>query len=68
MSIIGPKVPTMLQSAHLPQIPVCSGAHVSWCPFSQSAHLPPMPTCPYAHRPQEFLFAQLRAPNTNLPR
>ena len=40
MSIIGPKVPIMLQSAHLPQIPVCSGAHVSWCPFPQ------VPICP----------------------
>ena len=68
MSIIGPKVPIMLQSAHLPQIPLCSGAHVSWCPFSPSAHLPAMPTCPYAHRSQKFLFVQLNAPNTRLRR
>ena len=36
---------------HYP-MPICSGAHFSWCPFSPNAHLLPMPTCPNVHQSQ----------------
>ena len=50
---IGPKMPIILHSAHLPQISVCPCAHFSWCPFSPSAYLPPkahLSLCPLASK------------------
>ena len=58
----------LLHSAHLPQMPICSGAHFSWCPFppkcpfAPNAHLPQclsVPKCPF---PQMFICASPHMP------
>ena len=59
---IRPKVPICST------VPVCPGAHLSWCLFTRSAqHFPPMPTCPNVHRSQMPIFSKVPiSPNVHL--
>ena len=39
-------------------MPICLGAHFSWCPLFPSTHLHPMPNCPNAHQSQSAHLPQ----------
>ena len=60
---IGPKMPICSK------VPICPGAHFSWCAFAPNVHFPPMLTCPNAHRSQDAHYAPKCsfAANTRLP-